>query len=101
MGKSMRHKFWVWNFERQQKKDRHCHFCGKQPNEVKCLIAGPRVYICDECTQMCADTVLKHLWERAKRLQDTIKNMEESNDIPAIQHISDQVIPDSKDGEKK
>lgn len=50
---------------------------------------------------MCADTVLKHLWERAKRLQDTIKNMEESNDIPAIQHISDQVIPDSKDGEKK
>lgn len=32
-----------------------CSFCGKSQDEVKRLIAGPGVYICDECVQMCMD----------------------------------------------
>ncbi|MCJ8277486.1 MAG: hypothetical protein HRT44_00645, partial [Bdellovibrionales bacterium] len=30
-----------------------CSFCGKSQNEVKKLIAGPGVYICDECIDLC------------------------------------------------
>ncbi|RYZ85438.1 MAG: ATP-dependent Clp protease ATP-binding subunit ClpX, partial [Proteobacteria bacterium] len=30
-----------------------CSFCGKSQNEVKKLIAGPGVYICDECIELC------------------------------------------------
>ncbi len=32
-----------------------CSFCAKRPDEVKKLIAGPRVFICDECIGLCND----------------------------------------------
>ena len=33
----------------------HCSFCGKDQHEVKKLIAGPTVFICDECVWLCVD----------------------------------------------
>ena len=33
----------------------HCSFCGKSAKEVKKLIAGPDVYVCDECVGKCHD----------------------------------------------
>ena len=36
-------------------KNLHCSFCGKEKEEVKKLIAGPSVYICDECVELCND----------------------------------------------
>ena len=35
----------------------HCSFCGKSQAEVAKLIAGPFVFICDECVEMCNDVV--------------------------------------------
>jgi len=40
------------------KKDVRCSFCGRTHDEVKRLIAGPNVYICNECVQICADLML-------------------------------------------
>jgi ClpX C4-type zinc finger len=37
----------------------YCSFCGKSQHDVKKLIAGPTVFICDECTDLCADIVHK------------------------------------------
>ncbi len=34
-----------------------CSFCGKNQREVKKLIAGPTVYICDECIELCNDII--------------------------------------------
>lgn len=34
-----------------------CSFCGKGQKEVKKLIAGPSVYICDECIDLCMDII--------------------------------------------
>ena len=34
-----------------------CSFCGKSQDEVKKLIAGPTVYICDECVELCNDII--------------------------------------------
>jgi hypothetical protein len=34
-----------------------CSFCGKNPKEVKKLIAGPGTYICDECVGLCNDII--------------------------------------------
>ena len=42
-----------------------CSFCGKSQREVKKLIAGPTVYICDECIQLCTDII------REENLKDT------------------------------
>ncbi len=37
----------------------HCSFCGKQRREVRKLISGPRVFICDECVKLCNDILAK------------------------------------------
>jgi len=44
-----------------------CSFCGKSQNEVKKLIAGPSVYICDECIQLCNEIIAE---EYAKETED-------------------------------
>ena len=43
----------------------HCSFCGKQRREVRKLISGPRVFICDECVTLCNDILAKE--EAAER----------------------------------
>jgi ATP-dependent Clp protease ATP-binding subunit ClpX len=45
----------------------HCSFCGKSQDEVKKLIAGPSVYICNECVDLCNDII-----------EEEIKNDEDS-----------------------
>ena len=40
-----------------------CSFCGKNQNEVRKLIAGPSVYICDECVDLCNDIIKEELNE--------------------------------------
>ncbi|MBN4054286.1 ATP-dependent Clp protease ATP-binding subunit ClpX [Nitrospira defluvii] len=42
-----------------------CSFCGKNRDEVKKLIAGPTVYICDECVDLCNDIIAEE-WEEEK-----------------------------------
>ena len=37
--------------------DLFCSFCGKSSDEVRKLIAGPTVFICNECVEMCIDTI--------------------------------------------
>ena len=37
----------------------HCSFCGKEQSQVKKLIAGPNVYICNECIDLCNDILLE------------------------------------------
>jgi ATP-dependent Clp protease ATP-binding subunit ClpX len=41
------------------KKNLNCSFCGKSQKEVKKLIAGPGVYICDECIDLCNDIIIE------------------------------------------
>lgn len=44
----------------------HCSFCGKNQHDVSKLVAGPAVFICDECIDLCTDIVdenLQHLIE--------------------------------------
>ena len=38
-----------------------CSFCGKSQKEVKKLIAGPSVYICDECIALCNDILAEEV----------------------------------------
>jgi ATP-dependent Clp protease ATP-binding subunit ClpX len=40
-----------------QKGTLYCSFCGKNQNEVRKLIAGPTVFICDECVELCMDII--------------------------------------------
>ncbi len=44
----------------------YCSFCGKSQNEVRKLIAGPSVYVCDECVELCNDIIRDELQEDAE-----------------------------------
>ena len=39
----------------------YCSFCGKNQHEVKSLVAGPHVFICDECIDLCSDIIDEQL----------------------------------------
>jgi len=43
--------------EKNNKNILYCSFCGKSQHEVKKLIAGPTVFICDECVELCMDII--------------------------------------------
>jgi len=49
----------------------HCSFCNKSQHEVRKLIAGPSVFICDECINLCNDIILEETQEAAR---DAIRN---------------------------
>ena len=38
-----------------------CSFCGKPQEQVRKLVAGPGVYICDECIELCSEIVVEEL----------------------------------------
>ena len=43
--------------EKNNKNILYCSFCGKSQHEVRKLIAGPTVFICDECVELCMDII--------------------------------------------
>jgi ATP-dependent Clp protease ATP-binding subunit ClpX len=63
------------------KKDDHndnlfCSFCGKNQKEVKKLIAGPAVYICDECIQLCSEIIEEETEKEAGELASLMSPQE-------------------------
>ena len=48
---------------KENKNTLYCSFCGKSQHEVRKLIAGPTVFICDECVELCMD-IIKEALER-------------------------------------
>ena len=59
----------------------YCSFCGKSQHEVKKLIAGPSVFICDECIELCNDIV------RDEVPADTPQSRASKSDLPVPSEI--------------
>jgi ATP-dependent Clp protease ATP-binding subunit ClpX len=55
----------------------YCSFCGKSQHEVRKLIAGPSVYICDECVELCNDIIREELEEAGVAERDKLPNPKE------------------------
>jgi ATP-dependent Clp protease ATP-binding subunit ClpX len=58
----------------------YCSFCGKSQHEVRKLIAGPSVFICDECVELCNDIIREEMQE---------KTSSGGNKLPKPQEISE------------
>lgn len=65
-----------------------CSFCGKSQNEVKKLIAGPGVYICDECIELCNDIIA----EEREREESTKATLKVPRPVDIKSHLDDYVI---------
>ncbi|MBL1264818.1 ATP-dependent Clp protease ATP-binding subunit ClpX [Candidatus Methylomicrobium oryzae] len=48
----------------------YCSFCGKSQHEVRKLIAGPSVYVCDECVELCNDIIKDELQEEVSSFKN-------------------------------
>jgi len=59
----------------------YCSFCGKSQHEVKKLIAGPSVFICDECVELCNDIISEELQEQAASSVQKLPRPAEIKDI--------------------
>lgn len=70
----------VKSSEENGKNTLYCSFCGKSQHEVKKLIAGPTVFICDECAELCMDIIR----EENKTQMETA-----SQGVPSPQEIFD------------
>ena len=58
----------------------YCSFCGKSQHEVRKLIAGPSVFICDECVELCNDII-------REEVQNAAGGKDESDRLPTPQEI--------------
>jgi ATP-dependent Clp protease ATP-binding subunit ClpX len=59
----------------------YCSFCGKSQHEVKKLIAGPSVYVCDECVELCNDIILEELEDETNTAVKKLPTPHEIKDI--------------------
>ena len=60
----------------------YCSFCGKSQHEVRKLIAGPTVFICDECVELCMDII---------REETKSSELKSDNGVPIPQEICDDL----------
>ena len=58
----------------------YCSFCGKSQHEVRKLIAGPSVFICDECVELCNDIIREEVAET--------EDSEETTKLPIPEEIN-------------
>jgi ATP-dependent Clp protease ATP-binding subunit ClpX len=64
-----------------EKKQLKCSFCGKAQEQVKRLVAGPGVYICDECIELCSEII-------GEEFEDTSVDIQ-MDEIPKPAEIKD------------
>src|SRR3569832_1734849 len=72
----------------------YCSFCGKSQHEVRKLIAGPTVFICDECVELCLDIIREENKSSLVKSRDGIPTPREIRKV-----LDDYVI--GKDHAKK
>ena len=63
--------------EKTQKNILYCSFCGKSQHEVRKLIAGPTVFICDECVELCMDIIKEENKESLVKHQEGVPSPQE------------------------
>ena len=72
-----------------EKNTLYCSFCGKSQHEVRKLIAGPSVFICDECVDLCNDIMAQEPEEQS----EAGKQKKEALPVPhEIKHTLDDYV---------
>ncbi len=64
----------------------YCSFCGKSQHDVRKLIAGPSVFVCDECVELCNDII-------REELKDSVSTPSDELPVPQeIKHVLDEYV---------
>jgi ATP-dependent Clp protease ATP-binding subunit ClpX len=73
----------------------YCSFCGKSQHEVRKLIAGPSVFICDECVELCNDIIREEIQEKSGGTSGSKLPIPEE-----INHILDEYVIGQRQAKK-
>ncbi|MDR9406107.1 MAG: ATP-dependent Clp protease ATP-binding subunit ClpX [Spiribacter sp.] len=68
----------------------YCSFCGKSQHEVRKLIAGPSVFVCDECVELCNDIIREEMEEKSTEAGGQLPRPQEIN-TALDEHVIGQV----------
>ena len=77
--------------KKNDKESLFCSFCGKSQKEVKKLIAGPTVFVCDECVELCMDIIKEDTKNHKLQVKQNLPKPREINSI-----LNDYVIGQDK-----
>lgn len=83
----------------EREKTIRCSFCGKSQDEVERIIAGPKVYICDECIKVCTNIIENDLYEDSELTYE----QENSTELPKpeeIKKILDEYVIGQEEAKK-
>ncbi|MET4514428.1 ClpX C4-type zinc finger protein [Bradyrhizobium sp. 2TAF36] len=72
----------------QQDRPIYCSFCGMNQHEVSKLVAGPAVFICDECIDLCTDIVDEQLLRLIEGDADSARAMPTDRLLPYVEHAN-------------
>ena len=75
----------------EEKRHLKCSFCGKNQDQVRRLIAGPNVYICDECVELCDEIIQEEIVDNVEEETTSLPKPKEMMDI-----LNDYVIGQEK-----
>ena len=90
-----------------------CSFCGQRPSQVRKLIAGPGIYICDQCVYLCEEILKedeipndKSRAERISALHAEIQHLHgllrlESQLVKDLREENDKLLADQKTGSRR
>ncbi len=82
--------------EKNNKNILYCSFCGKSQHEVRKLIAGPTVFICDECVELCMDIIKEENKSSLVKHQDGVPSPKEIcsvlNDYVIGQRLAKEIL---------
>ncbi|MCO8193119.1 MULTISPECIES: ATP-dependent protease ATP-binding subunit ClpX [Anaerofustis] len=76
------------NYENQN----HCSFCGKSQSEVKSLVAGPGVFICNECIALCSEMFNETLYDDEEFTDTLTPNLNEVEKPKRIKELLDDYV---------
>jgi ATP-dependent Clp protease ATP-binding subunit ClpX len=77
----------------------YCSFCGKSQHEVRKLIAGPSVFICDECVELCNDIIREELEEKAQSTRSS--PAQAARDPRGPRPVRDRPAPREEDARRR